>query len=112
MAITHAGSGSVVATGAGSSPEEMLRLEPETLIRDEHIEVCRLVLAPGTEMQEHRAAGSLTLQCLHGALSLTLGDKVLRLLPGDLVHLRNGEPHSVSAHERSVLLLTLVLNRR
>ena len=85
--------------------------DSETLIRDEHIEVFRFVLQPGTRMQEHRASGSLTIQCLQGEIELTAHGTTRALKPGDLVHLRNAEAHAVASDQLTVLLLTLFLNR-
>jgi quercetin dioxygenase-like cupin family protein len=109
MAVAHAKSGDVVAIGIPGVAVDML--SSETLIRDTHMEVFRLVLQPGTRMQEHRAAGSLIIQCLHGEITLTAHGAPRQLGPGDLVHLRNGEVHGVAADQLTVLLLTLVLNR-
>ncbi|MGC3963157.1 MAG: cupin domain-containing protein [Rhodocyclaceae bacterium] len=112
MAIPHAKSGDVVAIGiplaSGASLEGLVS---ETLIRDEHIEVFRFVLQPGTRMQEHRASGSLTIQCLQGEIELTAHGTTRALKPGDLVHLRNAEAHAVASDQLTVLLLTLFLNR-
>ncbi|MFT4173825.1 MAG: cupin [Rhodocyclaceae bacterium] len=109
MALAHAKSGDVVTIGVPGAAIEALT--SETLIRDEHMEVFRLVLQPGTRMQEHRAAGSLTIQCLHGGMELSAHGATRRLGPGDLVHLRNAEAHGVATDQLTVLLLTLFLNR-
>ncbi|MFA9441000.1 cupin [Uliginosibacterium sp. sgz301328] len=112
MAIPHAKSGDVVTVGIPLPPDTSLEgLVSETLIRDEHIEVFRFVLEPGTRMQEHRASGSLTIQCLLGEIELSAHGATRMLKAGDLVHLRNAEAHAVATDQFTVLLLTLFLNR-
>ena len=68
MAIPHAKSGDRVnindVTAAARNNTSV------TLVRDEHIEIFRLVLSAGTQMQEHSAAGAMTVQCLKGDVEL------------------------------------------
>ncbi|MDQ7989620.1 MAG: cupin [Candidatus Dactylopiibacterium sp.] len=112
MAIPHARSGDVIAVGLPLAPDARLEdLRSETLVRDTHIEVFRLVLQPGVRLQEHRASGLLTIQCLAGGIDLTAQGQHRKLAAGDLVHLRSDEPHAVVADTFSVLLLTLFLHR-
>ncbi|MEC5398533.1 cupin [Uliginosibacterium sp. H1] len=112
MAIPHAKSGDVVSIGAPLGAGQAIDdLQPGTLIRDEHMEVFRLVLQPGTRMQDHQASGVLTIQCLHGSVQMTAHGRTQTMVPGSLMHLRDGETHAVATDELSVLLLTLFLRR-
>lgn len=110
MAIPHAKSGDLVSIDLDLSKPitELSR----TLVRDEHIEIFTLGVAAGSQMQEHRAAGRLSVHCLSGEVRLHCHGKVHTLRSGQLVYLQDGEPHSVEGVSTAVLLLTLVLNRK
>jgi quercetin dioxygenase-like cupin family protein len=79
------------------------------LIRTERMEVIRLIIREGRQIPAHKARGEATVQCLEGLVDFTVGDTVLRLHPGQLVHLRKDEPHSLVAFEDSALLVTIAL---
>ncbi|GAB3255592.1 cupin domain-containing protein [Chitinimonas naiadis] len=110
MAIPHAKSGDLVRIALSTTgPWTDLS---RTLIRDDHIEVFSLAMLAGTQMQEHRAAGAMTLQCLSGEITLFCHDQIHTLQAGNLVYLQDAEPHSVQCVSDAVLLITLVLHRR
>ncbi len=110
MALSHAKSGDLVnindATAALASDTSA------TLVRDEHIEIFRLVLSAGTDMQEHSAAGAMTVQCLSGEVDFSCHDRTQTLLSGGLIYLNNAAPHALYCRQEATLLVTLFLNRK
>lgn len=107
MALTHAKSGDVVQIGAGAGDAAST-----TLIRDTHIEVFQLALKAGAHLQEHRAAGAMTMQCLSGSVLCHCHGEERRMLPGSLLFLQDAEPHAVTCEADALLLITLVLHRK
>lgn len=85
MALSHAKSGDLV--NIHDAAAEFSSNTSVTLVRDDHIEIFRLVLGAGTHMQEHSAAGAMTLQCLSGEVDLICHGKTHTLQPGDLIYL-------------------------
>lgn len=73
MANSHAASGDLIdilAMSDGSEATDSL-----TLVRANQIEVFRLILPAGKVLQEHAAAGSITIQCLTGVVELDAPDQ-------------------------------------
>lgn len=109
MAIPHAASGELIEV---LSPGEDLRqAKSSTLVRADHLEVFRLVLAAGKMLQDHKAAGALTIQCLAGAVEIEAHGRTQMLRAGSMVYLSDAEPHAVKALEDSSLLITILLRR-
>lgn len=79
------------------------------LVKTPHLEVRRLVIPDGREIPRHKAPGEITVQCLAGRVIFTCHGRSPELLPGDLLYLNASEPHSLVAHDDSVLLVTLLL---
>ncbi len=98
---------------------EITRLEPlgerltdtvsTALFKAAQLEVVRLVLPRGHTMREHRVQGEITLQCMEGALDLTVDGPTQRMQGGDLVYLAAGQPHALAAVQDTALLLTICL---
>lgn len=84
---------------------------PVTLVRAEHLEVFRLVLPAGKTTPMHKAAGSITIQCLEGVVELDAHGQTQLFRPGDMVYLADAEPHAVKALENASLLITVLLHR-
>lgn len=110
MALSHAKSGDLVNTINASAT--LAGNTSATLVRDDHIEIFRLVLGAGTHMQEHSAAGAMTLQCLSGEVNLSCHGKTHTLQPGDLIYLNDAEPHALHCKQQAILLVTLILHRK
>lgn len=109
MSISHAASGELIDL----SPlhEHARDTVSTTLVRDDHIEVFRLVLPAGKFLQKHKASGSITIQCLEGAVELDAHGRTQTLSPGTLVYLDDAQPHAVRALEDASLLITMLLHR-
>jgi quercetin dioxygenase-like cupin family protein len=107
MAIPHARPGEVVdvrplGSALGSA-------HTKTLVRAEQVEVIRLVVPAGKEIEAHKAKGEIVVQCLEGRVAFTAFGKTQQLEAGNLLYLPTGEPHSVKGLEDASLLLTIPL---
>jgi|SRR5450759_151865 len=109
MAIPHAASGELI--DVRPLGENLRRTTSTTLVRAEHLEVFRMVLAAGKAAPDHKASGAITIQCLEGAVELDVGGRTQILRAGSMVYLSDGEPHAVRAVEDSSLLVTILLRR-
>jgi len=83
--------------------------QTKTLIRAEQVEIIRLVVPAGKEIDEHKAKGELVVQCLEGQVAFTAFGKTQTLEARKLLYLPTGEPHSVKGIENASLLLTILL---
>ena len=106
MALPHARSGEIITL----SPHTAHR--SETLVRDDHMEIVQMVLEAGKHLKQHMASGAMIMQVLKGAIDVEAHGNRKRMEPGHLMFLRDSEPHSVLAHEDTVLLLSIFLHRK
>jgi len=109
MAIQNAGPGEVVDVrplGAALSESKT-----RTLLKTGNVEVVRMVMRAGKEIQEHQAPGDIIVQCLEGKIAFTALGKTEELEASQLLYLDAGEPHSVKAVEDASFLLTILLHR-
>jgi quercetin dioxygenase-like cupin family protein len=78
------------------------------LYRDEHLRVVGFAFDEGQELTEHTAAVPAVLQVLRGHLRVTTGAEEHELHPSGWLHMAARLPHSLTALEPSVALLTMV----
>jgi quercetin dioxygenase-like cupin family protein len=78
-----------------------------TLIKEGGISVVLSHLHAGGKLEEHAAAGPVTVQVLDGHVRVNIGDESLDVRSGRLVAFRGGVRHAVEALEDSTLLITL-----
>ena len=103
MALHHAHPGEVVRL-AGLGTERST-----ALVKTEQFEAIHLVLRAGATLPPHRVAGQITLHCLSGSVSLSLGDTDrVTLEPGDWLYLERAEEHGVEGVADATLLLTVL----
>jgi quercetin dioxygenase-like cupin family protein len=107
MALPHAQPGEVVDVRPLGSA--LASAQTKTLVRAEQVEVIRLVVPAGKEIEEHKAKGEIVVQCLEGRVAFTAFGKAQHLEAGKLLYLPTGEPHSVKGVEDASLLLTVLL---
>jgi quercetin dioxygenase-like cupin family protein len=107
MAIPHAKPGEVV--DIRPLGPALASAQTKTLVRAEQVEVIRLVVPAGKDIEEHKAKGEITVQCLEGKVTFTAFGKPHTLEAGKLLYLPTGEPHSVKGIENASLLLTVLL---
>src|SRR6516225_9352687 len=107
MAIPHAKPGEIVDVRPLGSA--LASAQTKTLVRAEQVEVIRLVVPAGNEIEQHKAKGEIIVQCLEGRVAFTALGKTQTLEVGKLLYLPTGEPHSVKGVENASLLLTVLL---
>jgi quercetin dioxygenase-like cupin family protein len=107
MAIPHAKPGEVVDLRPLGSA--LASAQTHTLVRAEQVEVIRLVVPAGKQIEEHKAKGEIVVQCLEGKVTFAAFGKAQTLEAGKLLYLPTGEPHSVKGIENASLLLTILL---
>jgi quercetin dioxygenase-like cupin family protein len=62
----------------------------------------------GEQLTEHQAARTAVVQVLSGRLRFTVDAEELDLDAGSWLHMTPGAPHSLTATEPTVMLLTLI----
>lgn len=107
MAIPYAKPGEVVDVRSLGSA--LASSQTTTLIRAEQVEVIRLIVPAGKQIEEHKAKGEIVVQCLEGKVAFTAFGKTHNLETGTLLCLPTGEPHTVKGIENASLLLTILL---
>ena len=106
MAVPHAKPGEVVDVRPLGSA--LASAQTKTLVRAEQVEVIRLVVPAGNEIEQHKAKGEIIVQCLEGRVAFTALGKTQTLEGGTLVYLPAGEPHALQGIEDASLLLTIL----
>jgi quercetin dioxygenase-like cupin family protein len=107
MAIPHAKPGEVVDVRPLGSA--LASAQTQTLVRTKQVEVIRVVVPAGKEIEKHKAKGEIVVQCLEGRVAFTAFGEAQNLEAGKLLYLPMGEPHSVKGIENASLLLTILL---
>src|SRR6266852_1996916 len=107
MAIPHAKPGEVMDVRPLGSA--LASAQTKTLVRAEQVEVIRLVVPAGKEIEEHKAKGEIVVQCLEGRVAFTAFGKTQNLEAGKLLYLPTGKLHTVKGIENASLLLTILL---
>ena len=108
MAIPHANSGDVVAIDPLGP--KLAESKTTALVKSAAVEVIRLVVSAGKDIPEHKAPGDITVQCLEGAVDFTAEGRTQRLVPGQLLYLAAGAPHSLHGVQDSSVLVTILLH--
>lgn len=107
MAQVHARSGQVVHLARWADPSTAA--VTSAILKAEQLEVVRIVLAAGKAFPEHHVQGEITVLCLEGKILFHTPQAEQSMGPGDFIHLRRGEPHSLHALQDSSALLTICL---
>ena len=79
----------------------------ETLIKKPHLRVVLITMRAGTELHEHVAPGTITVQPIRGRFIFTAGDHEREIMPGALISVEAGVRHAVRAVEDGAFLLTI-----
>ena len=107
MAIPHAKPGEVV--DVRPLGPALASAQTKALVRTAQVEVIRLVVPAGKEIEEHKAKGEIVVQCLEGRIAFTAFGRTQNLEAGELLYLPPSEPHMVKGIENASLLLTILL---
>jgi quercetin dioxygenase-like cupin family protein len=109
MAIPHAIPGQAVDVqpfGARLANEKTV-----ALFKSEHLEVMRLVLKAGKSLPPHKVQGEITVQCIEGAMDVTVEGESHVLRAGQLLYLSGNILHGVIALEDVSALVTIALRK-
>ncbi|MEO8801008.1 MAG: hypothetical protein ABI551_24160 [Polyangiaceae bacterium] len=78
-----------------------------TLVKQPDLRVVLVVMSTGARLNPHRAAESVSIQVMEGAVRLQLPTEIVRAQAGTLLTLRADVLHDVEALEDSAFLLFL-----
>jgi quercetin dioxygenase-like cupin family protein len=106
MATHHANDNEVVdlKTWTADLPFE----KSKVIVKAKEFEMARLYIEAGNEFKEHKVSGPITVQCIEGEIEFTANNLSQTMKPGQLLHLKPGEPHSLKAVSNSIILLTII----
>jgi quercetin dioxygenase-like cupin family protein len=107
MAIPHIAPGQVLDVlplGA-----DLQQAKTVALFKSENLEVIRLVLRAGKSLPPHKVPGEITIQCIEGAIVVSVEGGEVILRAGQLVYLSGNALHGVLAQEDSSALVTIAL---
>ena len=90
----------------------LTKMRVEKLVRAEEFEIKRLFIPAGKEIAEHKAQGTLIVECREGRVAFTALGKTQVLQSGELLFLPAGEPHSLKGIEDASLLVTLLAAKK
>ena len=90
------------------STKRLASSETSTLVKTGNLQVVRLVIAAGKQMDTHKAPGEITLVCVQGRISFFVEGKPREVVAGQFLYLPPGVPHAVRGEEDSIVLLTIV----
>jgi quercetin dioxygenase-like cupin family protein len=79
----------------------------KTMVKHPDFRVVLTVLKSGTRLQEHKAAGRISVQAVAGRIRMHVQDEVFDLPAGRLLALERAVPHDVEALEDSAFLLSI-----
>lgn len=115
MALPHAASGELIdVRPLGPSLREA---RSTTLVRSDHLEIFRLVLAAGARVPDHKMprvcqlSSVSTMQCLEGCVEIEVDGDRRRMPAGTMLYLSIGVPHALTAIEDSSVLVTMLVER-
>jgi quercetin dioxygenase-like cupin family protein len=103
MALHHVVAGEKIRLAPVADPDA----RTTALVKSDAFEAVQLVLRSGDRIAPHAVPGFATIQCVEGSVTVE-GAKQIELEAGDWVYLERGERHSVSAHQDSSLLVTIL----
>lgn len=109
MAIPHAQPGQIIdidPLGARLAGEKT-----RALFKSDDLELMHLVLRAGQSLPPHKVPGDITIQCIEGVVEVDVEGHAKRLRAGQLLYLRGGALHGVTAVEASSVLVTVALKR-
>jgi quercetin dioxygenase-like cupin family protein len=107
MAIPHAYPGMPVDLRS----EEVTLSETRTtaLVKNDTFEAIRLVARKGHEIcHDHQVEGMITVHCLGGLIAFTADGTTRELAAGHWLFLAGGVPHTITALEDALVLLTVM----
>jgi quercetin dioxygenase-like cupin family protein len=71
--------------------EQLRSAQTTTLVKTDALEVIRLILPGGKEIDEHKVRGEITLQCLEGKVQFRSAESECELTAGQLIYVPASE---------------------
>lgn len=78
------------------------------LHRDDHVRLVAFGFDTGQELTEHTSTSAAVIQVVSGRITVNVGGTEHPMDPAAWLSMAPGEPHSLSAIEPSIVLLTLI----
>lgn len=82
-----------------------------TVFKSDHMRIVLIGLHNNATLPEHTAEGIISVHVLEGHIVFKTADDEKKLLQGQMVTLHERIPHSVTAMEDSIFLLTMALKK-
>ncbi len=80
------------------------------IVKTEDMEVIRMALHEGKEIQEHHVEGELSVQCLKGNIIFNVNGNPCELNEDDWLFLEKKQTFSYSVKANTILLLTILFS--
>ena len=78
-----------------------------TLVKEGLLRLTLIALAPGGNLERHRAAGPVTMHVIEGEVVFTVPDREYAMTAGDILTLAPGVEHAARSVQGGVFLLTV-----
>lgn len=82
------------------------------LVKERDFESILLRLAPGRSIPDHKVDGPITVQCVSGKCTFSVGTEPRELVAGSWLYLEGGTMHALQAAESCILLVTIMFPHR
>jgi quercetin dioxygenase-like cupin family protein len=109
MAIPHALPGQII--DIQPLGDSLAGEKSRALFKSDDLELMHLVLRAGQSLPPHKVPGDITIQCIEGLLQVDVEGQATLLRAGQLLYLRGGALHAVTAVEAGSALVTVALKR-
>jgi quercetin dioxygenase-like cupin family protein len=80
------------------------------LIKTEDMEVIRMALPEGKEINQHSVEGEMSVQCLTGHIQFKVEDTLQNLTPDDWMFIERNKLFSYTVKEDTIVLATILFN--
>lgn len=78
------------------------------LVKTDDMEVIRMALPQGKEINEHSVEGEISVLCLKGHIQFNVGGVIRNLSEDDWMYLKKQQTFSYSVKENTILLVTIL----
>lgn len=78
------------------------------LVKTADMEVIRMSLHKGKEVEEKSLSGEISVQCLAGSIQFKVGSQTRNLTQGDWLYLEKQQVYSYLVNEDTILLVTIL----
>lgn len=82
-----------------------------TVFKSSHMRIVLVGLHMGADMQEHTADGIISVHVLEGHIVFSAKGENTKVVAGNIITLHENIPHSVTAVEDSIFLLTMAMKK-